>query len=39
MLIGGGPIVIVALSIAPHGLGAIGGISVVIGKLPITVLA
>ncbi len=38
-MIGGVPITPITLSITPPGLGAIGGISVVIGKLLITVLA
>jgi len=36
LVIGGVAIMTVAVPIAPHGRGAIGGISVVIGKMPIT---
>ncbi len=38
-MIGGVPITLITLSITPPGLGAIGGISVVIGNLPIVFLA
>jgi hypothetical protein len=38
LVIGGGAITTVAVPITPSGWGAIGGISVVIGKLPITSL-
>jgi len=36
LVIGGVPIMLITPSITPHGLGPIGGISVVIGKRPIT---
>jgi hypothetical protein len=36
LVIGGVPIMTVAVPITPNGRGAIGGLSLVIGKLPIT---
>jgi len=39
LVIGGVPIMTVAVPIAPYGRGAIGGMSVVIGNLPIVFLA
>jgi hypothetical protein len=39
LVIGGVPITTVAVPITPNGRRTIGGISVVIGNLPITILA
>jgi len=39
LVIGGVPIMTFAVPITPYGRGAIDGISLVIGKLPITFLA
>jgi hypothetical protein len=39
LVIGGVPITPITPSVTPYGRGAIGGISVVIGNLPIVLLA